>query len=143
MIYDPSLTSAKAIADAIDDMGFDAKVISVGGDDKFDSLKLTVKGMTCASCVRKIELHLQRQDGVEKAVVALTTSSAIITFDRAKISARTIIGEVVKIGFEAEIRNDTDNFAILEQKDAILKWRRFEHNSLSFPEATLQTNFDI
>ena len=54
----------------------------------------------------------------------MTTSAATITYDRNKITARTIIQEVKGIGFDAEIRSDTDNFAILEQKDAIRKWKR-------------------
>ena len=124
VIFDPSVTSAKSIAEAIDDMGFEATVITAGGDSKDESIKLTITGMTCASCVRKIETHLKRKAGIKSATVALTTSSATISFDRSLITVRNIIEEIVNIGFEAEIRNDTDNFAILEQKDQIRKWKR-------------------
>jgi Cu+-exporting ATPase len=132
VIFDPSVTCAKTIAEAIDDMGFEATVITTGGDSKDETIKLTITGMTCASCVRKIETHLKRKGGIKSATVALTTSSATISFDRSLITVRGIIDEIVNIGFDAEIRNDTDNFAILEQKDQIKKWRRAFIISLSF-----------
>jgi Cu+-exporting ATPase len=71
VIFDPQVTTPKDIAAAIDDMGFDATVISVGSDDKETTLKLTISGMTCASCVRKIEMHLQRKDGIEKGGITI------------------------------------------------------------------------
>ena len=78
------LNPAKAItpqqiADAVEDMGFDAEVIAEANSNT-ETLKLTVTGMTCASCVRKIEMTLGKVAGIEKAVVALTTSSAVVTF---------------------------------------------------------------
>ena len=33
-----------------------------------EQLKLTVTGMTCASCVRKIEMTLNKVDGIEKGL---------------------------------------------------------------------------
>jgi len=124
ILFDPSETSPDKISEAIDDMGFDAKVQSVGENDKIEKIKLTISGMSCASCVGKIENHLKKQNGISKAVVALTTSSAIVEFERSEITARKIIQEIIEIGFQAELRNETDNFAILEQKTEIAKWRK-------------------
>jgi len=131
VIFDPSMTSAKELAAAIDDMGFEASVISTGGSNE-EKLTLTVTGMTCASCVRKIELSLKKIPGISDAVVTLTTSSAVVTHDRTIIPARDIIGAVENIGFGAEIRNNTENYALLEHKDAINKWRRSFLVSLFF-----------
>lgn len=49
-------------------------MISTGGDGTEETIKLTITGMTCASCVRKIEMTLGKNPGIVKAVVALSTS---------------------------------------------------------------------
>ncbi|MBA2265042.1 MAG: heavy-metal-associated domain-containing protein, partial [Chloroflexi bacterium] len=41
--------------------------------DLSDELSLPVVGMTCASCVNRIERHLNRADGVATASVNLAT----------------------------------------------------------------------
>lgn len=58
--------------------------------------------------------------------------SATVTFDRSKIGVKRIIAIITEIGFEASVRAETDNFAILEQKDQIRKWKRAFLISLIF-----------
>ena len=132
VVFFPSRTNPQLISDAVEDMGFESEVIASGGTSAAEVIKLTVTGMTCASCVRKIEMTLQKVDGIEKAVVALTTSSATITFQRDVITPRTIIEKIISIGFEAQIRSDTDNAAMLEHTDAIRKWKMAFLSSLFF-----------
>ena len=55
-----------------------------------------------------------------------------MTFDRSKIGVKRIIAIITEIGFEASVRAETDNFAILEQKDQIRKWKRAFLISLIF-----------
>ena len=43
-----------------------------------------VTGMTCASCVRRIEKRLGRVEGVESASVNLATEKATVVFDPAR-----------------------------------------------------------
>ena len=50
------------------------------------SLSLPVEGMTCASCVARVEKVLGALDGVENASVNLTTEKASINFDPAVIA---------------------------------------------------------
>ena len=42
---------------------------------------LDIGGMTCASCVRRVEKSLARVDGVELAEVNLATEAATVAFD--------------------------------------------------------------
>ena len=44
-------------------------------------LVLPVEGMTCASCVNRIERFLSRTPGVETAAVNLATEQATVRFD--------------------------------------------------------------
>ncbi|MGZ6372655.1 MAG: cation transporter, partial [Candidatus Limnocylindria bacterium] len=48
-------------------------------------LSLPITGMTCASCVTRIERFLDRADGVADAAVNLATERATVHFDPARI----------------------------------------------------------
>ncbi|MGH2446531.1 MAG: heavy-metal-associated domain-containing protein, partial [Candidatus Limnocylindria bacterium] len=50
-----------------------------------DELTLPVLGMTCASCVNRIERFLSGADGVAEANVNLATERATVRFDPAVI----------------------------------------------------------
>ena len=48
-------------------------------DGADDSVQLLLSGMTCASCVNKVQLALQSVPGVEHARVNLAERSALVT----------------------------------------------------------------
>lgn len=50
-----------------------------------------VRGMTCASCVHKIESRLMREKGIIYASVALATNKAHVKYDSEIIGPRDII----------------------------------------------------
>ena len=50
-----------------------------------------VEGMTCSSCVHKIERTLMGVAGVTKAVVALSTNKAHVEFDPSILGPRDVI----------------------------------------------------
>ncbi|HYJ75445.1 MAG TPA: heavy metal-associated domain-containing protein, partial [Kineosporiaceae bacterium] len=47
---------------------------------------LDIGGMTCASCVRRVEKALSRVDGVQSAEVNLATEKATVAFDPSSVS---------------------------------------------------------
>ena len=63
-------------------------------------LSLPVVGMTCASCVNRIERYLNRADGVTVASVNLATERATVRFDPALIDRGGIIGAIEAAGYE-------------------------------------------
>jgi Cu+-exporting ATPase len=63
-------------------------------------LSLPVVGMTCASCVSRIERFLGRSDGVADAVVNLATERATVRFDPARIDRRGIVAAIEAAGYE-------------------------------------------
>jgi Cu+-exporting ATPase len=65
-----------------------------------EELTLPVVGMTCASCVNRIERFLNRADGVADANVNLATERATVRFDPAVIDRAQIVAEIEAAGYE-------------------------------------------
>jgi Cu+-exporting ATPase len=65
-----------------------------------DELTLPVVGMTCASCVNRIERFLNRADGVAEASVNLATERATVRFDPAVIDRTGIVATIEAAGYE-------------------------------------------
>ena len=63
-------------------------------------LTLPVVGMTCASCVNRIERYLKRADGVAAAHVNLATERATVQFDPAVIDRTGIVAAIQAAGYE-------------------------------------------
>ena len=66
---------------------------------------LDIGGMTCASCVGRIEKALLKLDGVADARVNLATEVASITYDPDLVRLDDLTGAVVKAGYSATPRH--------------------------------------
>ena len=55
-------------------------------------LTLPITGMTCANCVATVERNLKKMDGVQNAVVNLSSERATVDFDSAKLALTDVIG---------------------------------------------------
>ncbi len=62
---------------------------------------LDITGMTCASCVRRVERALAKIDGVETANVNFASETALVTSDAA-VPVETLIAAVEKAGYAAK-----------------------------------------
>ena len=62
---------------------------------------LNIGGMTCASCVRRVEKTLTRVDGVVAASVNLANETATVSYDPAFTSLETLTAAVTKSGYTA------------------------------------------
>ena len=67
------------------------------------TVELGVQGMTCASCVGRVERGLTRMEGVETAVVNLATERATVTYDPATTSPQRLLDKVRDVGYEPVI----------------------------------------
>ncbi len=65
-----------------------------------DELTIPVIGMTCASCVNRIERFLNRADGVAEATVNLASERATVRFDPALTGREAIIKTIEAAGYE-------------------------------------------
>ena len=66
-----------------------------------DVLTLSIEGMHCEGCVRRVTAALQGVKGVE--VVSVEVGSARTTFDPNQASAEEIAAAVNGIGFSAHV----------------------------------------
>lgn len=64
-------------------------------------ITLDIKGMTCASCVSRVERALKKDDGVISASVNLATEKANVVYDNSKLDAAKVVSLVSKAGYEA------------------------------------------
>ena len=64
-----------------------------------ETATLPVEGMTCASCVARVEKALKRVDGVSAAAVNLATEKATVRFDPAKVTLEKLQASVADSGY--------------------------------------------
>ncbi len=64
-----------------------------------DSIELSITGMTCAACVRRIEKAVRAVPGVDEATVNLVTQRASIRFDPSATDAGALAGAIEKAGY--------------------------------------------
>ncbi len=69
-------------------------------DAPLEIVALDVEGMTCASCVSRIERFVNRVEGVAQGTVNLATERATIQFDPARTSLEELKGAVHAAGYE-------------------------------------------
>lgn len=67
------------------------------------TVTIQITGMTCSGCVRSITKVLNSVPGVEKAEVSLEKENAVVTFDKTKTNADTLIATIEDGGFDASL----------------------------------------
>lgn len=133
--HDPSILPAEKIAEAIDDVGFEASVISTkvaypesaSTDTTIDTATLKIFGMTCASCVSSVESALLALPDVKSALVNLATQEARVVYHTNKVGIRDLVRAVEDAGFDAIVADGQDNTTQLEslaRTREIQQWRR-------------------
>ncbi len=105
--FDPALISLDALIKKVEDTGYTATVEEIESPTEVASeeaeLDLTISGMTCASCVRRVERALGKVDGVSDAVVNLATERASIRYDPERVSLDSLLSAVTNAGYGSEV----------------------------------------
>ncbi len=63
--------------------------------------ELAISGMTCASCVARVERKLGKVEGVRSAAVNLATERATVAYDPSRVKVARLIGAVEAAGYGA------------------------------------------
>jgi Cu+-exporting ATPase len=101
-LADPSV-DAQALVAAVRHAGYDARLDEEG----LQRATLGISGMSCASCVSRLETALGRVPGVREATVSLADESARVLFDPSEASADDLIAAVAGAGaYSAELLGD-------------------------------------
>jgi Cu+-exporting ATPase len=110
-----NLATEKATVRTRRDLPFDALAAAVdkaGYAVPADSVSLAISGMTCASCVGRVEKALMKVPGVTAASVNLATEKAQVT--SVGVPLELLIAAVAKAGYEAVPAHD----GAVREKDA-------------------------
>ncbi|XP_001363336.2 copper-transporting ATPase 1 isoform X1 [Monodelphis domestica] len=129
--YNAALVQPPMIAEFIKELGFGAVVMENAGEGD-GVLELIVRGMTCASCVHKIESTLMKTRGIFYCSVALATNKAHIKYDPEVIGPRDVINIIQNLGFEASLVKKDRSASHLDHKREIQQWKRAFLVSLFF-----------
>jgi Cu+-exporting ATPase len=119
--YDPTQTNLGEIAKAVERAGYGVAELPVEPTPAFTTATLTapasegveqpalpngpteavlpIEGMTCASCVRRVEKGLQKVPGVTAASVNLATERASVTYDPAVADLAALRTAVERSGY--------------------------------------------
>ena len=71
---------------------------------KTETVKLSVEGMHCAHCQKRVEDALKAVKGVKKATVSLENASADVEINAGKVDASALADAVNAAGFEAKVK---------------------------------------
>ncbi|KNC81995.1 hypothetical protein SARC_05708 [Sphaeroforma arctica JP610] len=117
--YDATLTSPAEICAKICAIGFGAVALE---DKDPGECVLTIKGMTCSSCVANIERNAIKLDGVTMAAVSLATNTGKFQFDADKVGARDLIKHINNLGFDASL-SDGNKLESMDHSPEVRKWK--------------------
>lgn len=97
LTYDPAQVTLTDLARVVDQAGYSVLT---------SEITLTVRGMTCASCVGHVEGGLKELDGVTGAVVNLGLGTARVAYIPGVVSIGALKRAVREAGYEALERNE-------------------------------------
>lgn len=107
--YDPARIKEDDIAEAIEDAGFDAEIISkavvhaaLATDNSIVTGRFRISGLSCAACVVAVEGVLHSLNGVSSAAVGLASSMGEVRYYPHVVDKGEILAAINDAGFEAE-----------------------------------------
>lgn len=89
-----------------------------------EEAELSIEGMTCASCVGRIEKSLKKLPGIKQASVNLATERAKVSFAPELVTTNDLIAAVSRAGYQAKLITQNQDANLDEEKAAHLKHER-------------------
>jgi Cu+-exporting ATPase len=120
--YDQRVTDVALLKKTVEEAGYSVR--------EPDSAKLTISigGMTCAACVRRVEQALDNVPGVLKAGVNLATEKATVAYDPALAAVSDLRKAIEEAGYEfrgTESEDLVDIERVAREKEYLGVKRRF------------------
>lgn len=109
--YNTSQATLDGIIDTIEKRGYRAHIPRSGVSGTY-----LVEGMTCASCVKRVEDTIRDLEGVETASVNLATEKAQVTYQPGVIRESQIMEAVKKAGYGLTKASETEPVDLDEEK---------------------------
>ncbi|KAI9376014.1 E1-E2 ATPase-domain-containing protein [Aspergillus egyptiacus] len=137
--HNPNVLTSEKICCLIEDAGFDAKVVSEvqAHDQKAGLTRVTLDlhGLRDANSAAALEDSLMQKTGIVSAVVTLSTSRLVVSYDTSIVGIRAIVGAVEAAGYSALLADSDDSNAQLDslaKTKEVLEWKRAFVISVSF-----------
>ena len=131
VVFQPLLVTREELRDEIEDMGFDATLLTgdLSAEDvscwqtdistpSTEHVSVWIGGMTCSSCVQSIEGRISQMSGTLSISVSLEEERGTITFDPCLTAPEQLRAAVEDMGFDASLQG-------IDQSE------RFTHNNVS------------
>jgi len=117
-VYDPGVTDTGALVDIIKDAGYDAEVAGLR------RVIIPVGGMTCATCVKRVEVALKKVDGVHSANVNFATEKVSIEYDTGRTGMAEFRRVIEGAGYEVrEVADDEADATEIGDREKIARRR--------------------
>jgi Cu+-exporting ATPase len=123
--YNPEYLIPSQVVSLIHDMGFGAKLLD-SEKNGVGTVELHIEGMTCASCVYKIERETKKLKGMGEVGVTLLTSRGLFKYDKSsELGPRDIITKIENLGFKASLVESGSKSTLLanSHRKSIRRWR--------------------
>ena len=98
--YDPTAASPDAMAEKVRALGYEVVSREQAGPGAMQKTTVSIGGMTCAACVRRVEMALKDVPGVEEAAVNLATGRGTVTHGTDWAGAGGVRKAVTEAGYE-------------------------------------------
>lgn len=113
VVFDPSILNATNIKTTIEKTGFTVPERAI---------ELSIEGMTCASCVSRVEKAIAGVDGITSVSVNLGTEQAHVELGVATLA--DVLRAVEKAGYSASVIEDQESFGHADDAKAAKRLRR-------------------
>ena len=101
-----NLAAERVHVEGGDPLAISAAIRQAGYDLTLQTIDLRIVGMTCASCVSRVEKALLKAPGVERAVVNLATERASVSGARGALDPDALIRGGAEAGYTASLAPD-------------------------------------
>lgn len=128
--YDSSIVKTSNIADAVQSAGYDVSV---------STTTLPISGMSCATCVAKIEAALEGVAGVTNVVVNLATEKATVRYVDGSLEFKTLVSTVEDAGYKVLSLDSLDENENIVEKEERLRQESYDRLKLRFFTALFLT----
>ncbi|KRX62216.1 Copper-transporting ATPase 1, partial [Trichinella sp. T9] len=129
--YDATVIFPSQIVNFVEDMGFACKLMEESTATK-RKLELMIVGMTCTSCVHRIERNVKNLRGVVDAEVTLTNSSGVFIYEPNQCTPRSIMKCIEDLGYSCSLLSKENRSAALSHNHDISRWKKSFLISLLF-----------
>ena len=121
--YDEGRLQTDSVRKAVEAAGYGLREL-----EKNRQVTIPIEGMTCASCVARIEKVVGRLDGVAKVSVNLATEKADVFYDPDKVRLSAIRKTITDAGYtplESDASDTVDKDAERKARDIRVMWTKF------------------